>query len=201
MGLMGTVLGMGRVAERVGGVAEVFVGNQAERDAADLERATRTLEQFKGEFEQTPDGFFDRFVNAMNRVPRPLLSLGIIGLFIYAMIEPAGFSERMEGLALVPEPLWWLMGAVVSFYFGARELHHFRNRGTLTARALLHSGETAASVTAEAPVEGVDEAAPFFGGTVRRLAGGTSTGAVEVAVRASDPDFNAPLEEWRRSRR
>ena len=26
----------------------------------------------------------------------------------------------MAGLALVPEPLWWLLGAIVSFYFGAR---------------------------------------------------------------------------------
>jgi len=26
----------------------------------------------------------------------------------------------MAGLATVPEPLWWLLGAIVSFYFGAR---------------------------------------------------------------------------------
>jgi hypothetical protein len=34
----------------------------------------------------------------------------------------------MEALGRVPEPLWWLMGAVVAFYFGARETHHFRAR-------------------------------------------------------------------------
>ena len=27
---------------------------------------------------------------------------------------------RTQGLALVPDPLWWLLGAIVSFYFGAR---------------------------------------------------------------------------------
>ena len=32
------------------------------------------------------------------------------------------------GLALVPEPLWWLLGAIVSFYFGAREAHYIRQR-------------------------------------------------------------------------
>jgi hypothetical protein len=26
----------------------------------------------------------------------------------------------MTGIALVPDPLWWLLGAIVSFYFGAR---------------------------------------------------------------------------------
>ena len=57
-----------------------------------------------------------------------MLALGTLGLFVYAMAEPAGFSTRMQGLALVPEPLWWLLGAIVSFYFGARELHHQRSR-------------------------------------------------------------------------
>jgi hypothetical protein len=37
----------------------------------------------------------------------------------------------MQGLGFVPEPLWWLLGAIVSFYFGARELHHLRTRPAL----------------------------------------------------------------------
>ena len=36
------------------------------------------------------------------------------------MIDPVWFAARMQGIALVPEPLWWLLGVVVSFYFGAR---------------------------------------------------------------------------------
>ncbi len=54
--------------------------------------------------------------------------MGTLGLFVYAMVEPFGFSVRMEGLQTVPEPLWWLLGAIVSFYFGAREAHYFRDR-------------------------------------------------------------------------
>ena len=33
----------------------------------------------------------------------------------------------MVGLREVPEPLWWLLGAIVSFYFGAREMYYFRS--------------------------------------------------------------------------
>ncbi len=33
----------------------------------------------------------------------------------------------MAGLELVPEQLWWLFGAIITFYFGARELHHSRD--------------------------------------------------------------------------
>ena len=45
------------------------------------------------------------------------------------------FSARMVGLNAVPEPLWWLLGAVVAFYFGARETYYFRNRQVPTVAA------------------------------------------------------------------
>ncbi|KFI27395.1 hypothetical protein CDV50_12240 [Haematobacter massiliensis] len=70
---------------------------------------------------------YDRVIDGLNRLPRPLLALGTIGLFIHAMMEPEAFARRMTGLAAVPEPLWWLLGAVVSFHFGAREAHYLRS--------------------------------------------------------------------------
>ena len=69
---------------------------------------------------------FDGFVNGLNRLPRPLLALGTLALFGYAMSDPVGFSIRMQALGHVPEPLWWLLGGIVAFYFGAREAHHLR---------------------------------------------------------------------------
>ena len=78
------------------------------------------LEQFSKEFQSPKSGRFDRFMDAINRVPRPAMALGTLGLFAAAMIDPIWFAERMQGIALVPEPLWWLLGAIVSFYFGAR---------------------------------------------------------------------------------
>jgi hypothetical protein len=55
------------------------------------------------------------------------------------MAAPAGFSLRMQGLALVPEPLWWLLGAIVSFYFGAREMHYRRETPAAPPRRALAS--------------------------------------------------------------
>ena len=48
------------------------------------------------------------------------MAFGVLGLFITAMVDPIWFADRLAGLSLVPEPLWWLLGAIVSFYFGAR---------------------------------------------------------------------------------
>jgi Holin of 3TMs, for gene-transfer release len=74
-------------------------------------------------------------VNGLNRLPRPALAFGTIGLFVYAMVDPVAFAQRMVGLNAVPEPLWWLLGAIVAFYFGARETHYFRNRAVVSPYA------------------------------------------------------------------
>ena len=54
------------------------------------------------------------------------------------MVDPTRFAARMVGLNAVPEPLWWLLGAVVAFYFGARESYYFRGRNTIPAPATPH---------------------------------------------------------------
>ena len=120
--------GFAAAAEAAGDVAEIFTPNATRRMELDEEAYARAMSEHGQEFVSAGDSYFDAMVNALNRLPRPLLTLGTIGLFVYAMAEPAGFSMRREGLALVPEPLWWLMGAIVSFYFGAREAHYFRGR-------------------------------------------------------------------------
>jgi len=116
--LVALVFGDGR--NMVRDTVEVFRENAesgAKRDAAQRAGA---LGQFGAEFGQPSRGWFDRVMDGVNRVPRPAMALGTLGLFAAAMIDPVWFAARMQGIALVPEPLWWLLGAIVSFYFGAR---------------------------------------------------------------------------------
>ncbi|MBO6603870.1 holin family protein [Boseongicola sp. H5] len=131
MGLIRRAIGGAAAARALGeaaeGVAEVFVPNATRRMELSAEAHRAALDSHSEEFQYVRPGLFDRFVNGLNRLPRPMLALGTLGLFIYAMIDPLSFAERMVGLAEVPEPLWWLLGAIVSFYFGARELHYFRS--------------------------------------------------------------------------
>ncbi len=112
--------------EAASSVAEVFVPNATKKLEAAQAAYLAALQEHGAEFEFIRPGRFDRIVNGLNRLPRPVLAFGIVGLFVYAMIDPVGFAQRMVGLGYVPEPLWWLLGAVVSFYFGAREAHYFR---------------------------------------------------------------------------
>lgn len=200
MGLIGRVIGATGAAREVGaavtGVAEVFVGNRAERDAAQSAHRTAVVGQYAAEFASARTSRFDAFMNGLNRLPRPLLVIGTLGLFVYAMAAPAGFSVRMQGLALVPEPLWWLLGAIVSFYFGSRELHYRRDGGGgLLARPAIAPAAVAIAPEADQAAE-ADEAPAKPLSLFRRRA--AAPAAAPVAVRAADPQFNAAVEEWRR---
>ena len=129
MGFINKALGAGQIIGAIGdavqGTSEVFHLNQTQKMQADAENFRAVHAQFSSEFVSNAS-LFEKFVNGLNRLPRPCMALGTLALFVYAMIDPAAFGERMNGLALVPEPMWWLLGAIVGFYFGARELHHFR---------------------------------------------------------------------------
>lgn len=135
MGMMDRFLGVGGTAAAVAsaatGMAEVLRESATRRMELDEAAHANATSQFAAEFAARPRTWFDGFVDGLNRLPRPVLTLGTVGLFAYAMIEPQGFGLRMTNLNLVPEPLWWLLGAIISFYFGAREAHHFRNHPRL----------------------------------------------------------------------
>ena len=144
--IFGIVLGGGRNAIRE--TVEVFRPNAEAEAVREAAQSAASLAQFAAEFSQPKLGLFDRFIDGLNRLPRPMLALGTLGLFVSAMVDPVWFSQRMQGIALVPEPLWWLMGAIVSFYFGARHQTKTHNLQKSLAATLARTPEVAAHIRA-----------------------------------------------------
>lgn len=174
-GVASTLFGARRnmVVETVGAFRENVEG----RAARDADHRADVLSQFAAEMARERRGGWDRFIDGLNRLPRPLMAFGTLGLIVAAMTDPAWFAARMEGLALVPEPLWWLMGAIVSFYFGARMQAHGQGfeREMLVALARMR-----ARLPEPAPV------------TPKGAAPGQSSGGPVWP--------NAALEDWQRTR-
>ncbi|MGL4234726.1 holin family protein [Tabrizicola sp.] len=139
MGVIGKLIGgpgaVAALGEAAKGVAEVFVPSATKRMELSAEAQMAALQQLGEEYQHPALSWFDRMVNGLNRLPRPMLAFGTLGLFTYAMVDPEAFAARMVGLNAVPEPLWWLLGAIVAFYFGARETHYFRTRGVVSPYA------------------------------------------------------------------
>ena len=161
--------------------AEVFRENSEGAALREAHLRHSTLRQFAAEFAAPRPGPFDRVMNGLNRLPRPLLAFGTIGLFVVAMVDPIWFASRMQGIAVVPEPLWWLMGAIVSFYFGARHQAHSQQFQRSIAQSLAH--------------------VPTVIGNTRRLdamRAGPAPGAPDGPVVDTAP--NPALAEWQNTR-
>ena len=143
--------GVQALGEAVTGVAGAFRPNATRQLELGHEAFKAAHASHAAEFAHARPGWFDSFVNGLNRLPRPTLAMGTLGLFTYAMIDPPGFTERMQALHAVPEPLWWLLGAVVAFYFGAREAHHLRAHKPMVipAASAVPVAERASGGTAE----------------------------------------------------
>ncbi len=126
-----------------------------------------------------PRAAYDRLVDALNRLPRPLMALGTLALMTTAMIAPDWFEGRMEALATVPEALWWLLGAVISLYFGSRlqsQSQEFQRE--IVEVALAPEEPAAPAESAETPASGT-----------------TGTDAA-LTLAAVDTEENMALRDW-----
>jgi hypothetical protein len=191
-GLLGAVFGalFGGGRNVVRDTAEVFRVNAEAEAARTAAFQNAALGQFATEFAHARQGGFDRFIDGLNRVPRPAMALGVLFLLGSAMVDPIWFGSRMAGLALVPEPLWWLLGAIVSFYFGARHQSKTRDFQQSAAATAIATAALAARGPRE-PTIGLgdtsqgpdDDAADFVHGTAAPTGGS-----------------NPALDDWRTGR-
>lgn len=183
-GVLGLLFGSGRNVVRE--TVEVFRENADAGGVRSADVQMQAMRQHGAEFVVPRQGLFDQFMDGVNRLPRPLLALGTLGLFVSAMIEPLWFAERMQGIALVPEPLWWLLGVIVSFYFGAR--HQIKSQQ--------FQREIAATVSAAPLVmENIKALRDLSAASV----GVADTGQdAALTIAAVQPELNAALNDWRR---
>lgn len=191
--ILSTVFGGGRNVLRE--TAEVFRENTEAGAAREVALRQAALAQFGAEFTLARQGWFDRAVDAANRLPRPLMAMGTLGLFVSAMVDPVWFASRMQGIALVPEPLWWLLGAIVSFYFGARHQAKGQEFQVRVAQSMAHVPQVMDNIKALRSLEA--------GAKMDGPAEAETSSAPEVA---STPEESAPeesdnpaLSAWRRN--
>ncbi|WP_170425134.1 holin family protein [Ruegeria arenilitoris] len=190
MGLISGVLAFlfGNDRNIVRETAEVFRENAENNAQRALATRRQAVEQFGAEFQLGQKSRFNRFVDGLNRLPRPAMALGTLGLFVAAMVDPVWFSARMQGIALVPEPLWWLLGVIVSFYFGARHQAKVQDLQREISATMMRTPQ-------------VVENLKTLEGLRRDVIGSANPGSdTELAQQAERPDTNPALDQWRRNR-
>ncbi|MGZ2258235.1 holin family protein [Roseobacter sp. A03A-229] len=187
MGLISGILNIifGNDRNVIAQTAEVFRENTEEGAERAQNLRLGAMAQFAQEFEVARQGWFDRVMDGVNRLPRPALALGTLGLFLAAMIDPVWFAARMQGIALVPEPLWWLLGVIVSFYFGARHQVKSQQFQKSLARTMSFAPKV------------VDNIATL--GALRATTPGLADAGhdAQLSTLSVVPDDNSALQEWK----
>jgi len=191
MGLIGNILGalFGSGRNVVKETAEVFTTNAEAADQRSAHLQAAALRQMENEF-GTGHGWFHRVVNALNRLPRPLMAFSVMGLLGSAMIAPEWFAARMQGLALVPQPLWTFLGLIATFYFGGREMYKSR---------VSKMAKEAARITAQTPqvLENIRKLESMRADSPGAADPGPDA---EVNLAALEEHENQALAEWRSRR-
>ncbi|WP_435659584.1 holin family protein [Leisingera caerulea] len=190
MGLIADVFGLvfGRQSNALRETLEVFRENAEAGAARAHDMQSAALSQLAAEFQYGGKSRFDRFMDGVNRLPRPLLALGTLALIGASLSDPVWFAARMQGLALVPEPLWWLLGVIVSFYFGARHQVKSQEFRQGLAASMARVPQVAENIAA---LERLRADAPAVAAT--------STDA-EARLDATAAENNPALEAWKARR-
>ena len=85
--------------------------------AEDLAALQRLAAGFQPRIERTS---WDAFIDGFNRVPRPLITLGVLAFFVLAPLDPGRFAQIARAYDLMPDGFWALLSVIVAFYFGGR---------------------------------------------------------------------------------
>ncbi|WP_170570094.1 holin family protein [Ruegeria atlantica] len=191
MGLISSVFaylfGDGRNAVRE--TVEIFRENSESGAKRSLALQQQAMFQFGEEFKAPQKGAFDRFIDGLNRLPRPAMAIGTLGLFVAAMVDPIWFAARMQGVALVPEPLWWLLGVIVSFYFGARHQAKVQELQREITATIQRTPKVLENLQALKDLRS-------------KVVGVADPGSdANLLQHLSDAEENPALEDWRRLRR
>ncbi len=125
---MGWLSSLGGIFKGGKEVAEVFVENkenkgQRQHDAfiADVDRDLASLQQFSKEFHERQNrSWWDSFVDGLNRLPRPLITIAILSFFVLAPLDPVQFTQIAQAYNLMPDGYWMLLSVIIGFYFGGR---------------------------------------------------------------------------------
>lgn len=133
---------LGKIAQALigGGVQAVaaavtpFTGDRVQEENSRHAEMLARFQQYGGEFADRQNRtWWDSFIDGLNRLPRPFMALGVIGLFVWASADPAGFAVAAQAWSLIPEEMWIMLGAIIAFFFGDRTLLSARRGRAPTA--------------------------------------------------------------------
>lgn len=79
----------------------------------------------------TPQGWYDRLLNAINRLGRPLLLVSVVIFFIWGVIDPTHFVTVMKAYSETPEFVSTAILIIISLFGSGRIIQDVKKRQTM----------------------------------------------------------------------
>ncbi len=134
-------------------------GDKREQDRYQSDARTQIAANYAAEFLPRANRTkWDSFWDGMNRAPRPMMVILVVAYFVTAWWSPAEFARINAGLATVPAPMWATLGAIIGFYFAAREFKYSRDTKAFAQAA--QAAQALAQQKAPAALPGPDTVNP-----------------------------------------
>lgn len=116
------------VGKTVVNVKGAWSGNKQEQDQQQSAQFMAGLQAYSKEFAPRQNRtMWDSLWDGLNRMPRPLIVVAVFSYFGLAYANPNEFQILNVALDTVPENMWYVMSAIVSFYFMSREFQKGRD--------------------------------------------------------------------------
>ncbi len=90
--------------------------------------------------------WWDRIIDGINRLPRPLFSFGLFTLFFIGAVAPEIFNKIMISYSAAPSMFWVIAITIITSWFGGRIVREFGGFNKLLG-----------SVSPKAVIEGILE--------------------------------------------
>tara|TARA_R100001082_G_scaffold102650_1_gene72916 strand:- start:117 stop:692 length:576 start_codon:yes stop_codon:yes gene_type:complete len=116
--------GIGSTVSAVGNTVAKFTGDKVQQESNQHTEAMAVHAAYSSENSQLRQNrtWWDSLWDGLNRAPRPLMALGVMGLLVWPIFDPVRFSSAMAAYALVPEWHAAVFIAIAGFYFTTRHL-------------------------------------------------------------------------------
>lgn len=119
--------GIGQTVQGVSRGIATFTGDKVQREASVHDEQMTAMNQMASEFQYRGDRtWFDSLIDGLNRLPRPVIAFGTIGLFVWCIVDPSEFTVAMLALGVMPEWLAIVIAQVILLYMGGRMLNDWK---------------------------------------------------------------------------
>lgn len=121
MGWFTTIVNLFKGGKSVAKVLSQGKANEHTEHMASIDLDKSAVMQYAAEFHQRDNrNWWDSFVDGLNRLPRPLMAIAVLGFFVLAPLDPLYFMQIAKAYEVMPDGYWALLSVVIGFYFGGR---------------------------------------------------------------------------------